>query len=49
MRGQASESEGHSGGALVPKGHGLDAGKDLPLVSCQSHSHVQQIPETNRK
>lgn len=47
--GETGESEGHSGGALVPKGHGLDAGKDFPLVSRQSHSHVEKIPETNRK
>lgn len=47
--GETGESKGHSGGALVPKGHGLDAGKDFPLVSCQSHSHVEKIPETNGK
>lgn len=40
------ELEGHSGSALVSKGHRLDAGKDFPLMPSQSHSHVQQIPET---
>lgn len=47
--GETGDSEGHSGGALVPKGHGLDAGKDFPLVPRQSHSHVQQIPENTQE
>lgn len=40
---RAGELEGHSGSALVPNGHCLDAGEDLPLMAGQSHAHVQQI------
>lgn len=43
---RTGELEGHSGGALVPNGHRLDAGEDLPLMAGQSHAHVQQIPDT---
>lgn len=42
------ELKGHGCSALVPKGQCLDAGEDFPLVSGQSHSHVQQIPEKHK-
>jgi len=45
LRGGGGELEGHGRGALVPKGHRLDAGKDFPLVAGQRHAHVQQVPE----
>lgn len=45
---RTGELEGHSGSALVPNGHCLDAGEDLPLMAGQSHAHVQQIPETKQ-
>lgn len=45
---RTGELEGHSGSALVPNGHRLDAGEDLPLMAGQSHAHVQQIPETKQ-